>query len=43
MKYFVKSGTTVECLMGVAKNKTQVNFLYYLWLTLSGFDTFKEV
>ncbi len=42
MKFFVKSGTKVECLMGVAKGKTQINFIYYLLLTLLGYDTFTK-
>ena len=42
MKYFVVSGTTVDCLMGVAKGKTQISFIHYLWLTVLGYDTLKE-
>jgi len=42
MRYFVKSGSKIDCLMGVAKEKTQINLLYYLWLTLLGYSTFAE-
>lgn len=41
-KYYVRSGTKIECLMGVAKNKTEVGFIYYWILKILGFDVFVE-
>ena len=38
--YYVKSGTKVDCIMGVAKGKTQISYIKYLVLTFLGFDTF---
>jgi len=42
MKYFVKSGTKIDCLMGVAKEKTEISLLYYLWLKILGYSVFVE-
>lgn len=42
MKYYVRSGWKVDCLMGCAKGKTEVSFLYYLWLKFLGYSVFKQ-
>jgi len=42
MRYFVKSGSKVDCLMGCAKEETEISWFYYIWLKIFGYCVFKR-
>ena len=42
-KYYVLTGSKVECWLGSAKNKKYINYLQYLYYTYCGYSSGKEL
>ena len=41
-KYYILTGTKVECYLGGAKKRKYINYFKYLWYKLNGYSVGKE-